>query len=204
VRSNDHEDVVKNFEWLKDIADGGAKMSRTKMTMQIDTDCHELIPNEPLSKLVLKHLKNVGPPKFDDSDRNLARQLQSAIRADFGLKELKPLHEEIDEFPKAPYEDAGSTDVGDISWHVPTGGVSTACFAAGSPGHSWQNVAAAGSPIGHKGMMVASKVLALSMVECLQNPAVVREAKTDFDVRMKDRKYVTIIPKGQKAPKSIR
>jgi aminobenzoyl-glutamate utilization protein B len=130
--------------------------------------------------------------------------LQTAIRADFGLKEMKPLHEEIDEFPKAPYEDAGSTDVGDISWYVPTSGLSTACFAAGSPGHSWQNVAAVGSPIGHKGMMTAAKALALSMAEMLQDPQVLKDARVDFQARMKDRSYVTIIPKGQKAPKSIR
>jgi aminobenzoyl-glutamate utilization protein B len=179
-------------------------MSRTKVEMKIDTDCHEIIPNLPLSKLVLNHLKKVGVPKFDDADRDLARQLQTAIRADFGLKETKPLHDTIDELPKTPYADGGSTDVGDVSWHVPTGGLSTACFALGSPGHSWQNVAASGSPIGHKGMMVAAKVLALSAADLLQNPKAVSEARADFDVRMKDRKYTTIIPKGQKAPKAIR
>ena len=204
VRATDHEDAVAHFDWLKDIADGAAKMSRTKVALTIDTDCHELIPNAPLSKLVLKHMNKVGPPRFDDADRNLARQLQTAIRADFGLKELKPLHETIDAFPKTPYDDSGSTDVGDISWYVPTAGLSTACFAAGSPGHSWQNVAAVGSPIGHKGMMMASKVLALTTVELLQDPQTLKEARTDFQARMKDRKYVTIIPKGQKAPKSIR
>lgn len=204
VRAQDHEDAVKHFDWLKDIADGAAKMSRTKVAMQIETDCHELIPNTPLSKLVLKNMKKVGPPKFDDKDRDLARQLQTAIRADFGLKEAKPLHDVIDEFPMAPYDDSGSTDVGDISWYVPTSGLSAACFAAGSPGHSWQNVAAVGSPIGHKGMMVASKALALSMVEMLQDPQTLKEAKADLQTRMKNRKYETIIPKGQKAPKSIR
>src|SRR5439155_7049421 len=112
-----------------------------------------------------------------------------------GLKEQKPLNDTIDELPAKPYQDAGSTDVGDISWYVPTSGLSTACFAAGSPGHSWQNVAAAGSPIGHKGMMIASKVLALSMAELLQNERAVLEAKTDFQERMKGRKYATIIPK---------
>src|SRR5207247_7496843 len=135
--------------------------------------------------------------------RDLARQLQSALRADFGLKELKPLHETIDDFPKAPYDDSGSTDVGDISWHVPTSGLSTACFAAGSPGHSWQNVAAVGSPIGHKGMMVAAKVLALSVVDLLQDAAALKEARADFQDRIKDRKYTTVVPSGQKAPKAI-
>src|SRR5438309_3998 len=70
VRANDHTDMEKHFDWLSDIAAGAAKMSRTKVKMQIDTDCHELIPNAPLSKLVLKHLKKVGAPKFDKADND--------------------------------------------------------------------------------------------------------------------------------------
>jgi aminobenzoyl-glutamate utilization protein B len=204
VRANNHDDAEAHFNWLRDIADGAAKMSRTKVQLAIETDCHELIPNLPLSKVVLRNFKKIGPPQFDQADRDLAAQLQAAIRNDFGLNEKKPLNDTIEELPAKPYQDNGSTDVGDISWYVPTTGLSTACFAAGSPGHSWQNVAAIGSPIGHKGMMTAAKVLALSAVDLLQDPAVLSDAKKDFDARMKDRKYTTVIPKGQKAPKSIR
>jgi aminobenzoyl-glutamate utilization protein B len=204
VRANNHHDAVGHFEWLKDIAEGAAKMSRTKVQVGIDTDCHEIIPNLPLSKLVFKNMKIVGAPLFDAADVDLARQLQTALRDDFGLKDPKGLADAIDDFPKDPYQDVGSTDVGDISWHVPTSGLSTACFAAGSPGHSWQNVAAAGSPIAHKGMMVAAKVLAMSAADLLQEPKVLLEAKADFQERMKDRAYKTVIPKGQKAPKAIR
>jgi aminobenzoyl-glutamate utilization protein B len=204
VRANTHQDVEANFNWLKDIADGAAKMSRTKVHMQLNTDCHEIIPNLPLSKLILKNFKKVGPPRFDDADRDLARQLQTALRADFASKEPRPLHDVVEDLPAKPYQDAGSTDVGDVSWHIPTGGLSTACFAAGSPGHSWQNVAAIGSPIGHKGMLVAAKVLALTTVDLLQESQVLRDARADFQKRMKDRPYTTLIPKGQKAPKTIR
>ncbi|MCE9531411.1 MAG: amidohydrolase [Planctomycetes bacterium] len=204
VRGNTHEDMEAQFEWLTEIAEGAAKMTRTKMQVQVDTDCHEIIPNLPLSKLVLKNFKKVGAPKFDKADLDLARDLQTSIRNDFGLKEPKLLNDTIDELPEEPYQNAGSTEVGDISWHVPTSGMSTACFAAGSPGHSWQNVAAIGSPIGHKGMMVAAKVLALSAVELLQDPQAIKDAKADFEVRMKGRKYTTKVPKDQKAPKTIR
>src|SRR5262249_43569785 len=148
--------------------------------------------------------KKVGGPQFDAADQDLARQLQTALRADFGLKDPRALEDKIDELPATPYQDAGSTDVGDISWHVPTGGLSTGCFAVGSPGHSWQNVAAAGSPIAHKGMMAAAKVLALSAAQLLQDQKTLQEAKADFQERMKDRTYKTVIPKGQSAPKSIR
>ena len=89
VRANNHHDAQSHFEWLRDIADGAAKMSRTKVQLAIDTDCHEIIPNLPLSKLVLKHMKIVGRPQFDEADLDLARQLQTALRADFGLKDPK-------------------------------------------------------------------------------------------------------------------
>jgi aminobenzoyl-glutamate utilization protein B len=204
VRANNHHDAQSHFEWLRDIADGAAKMSRTKVQVGIDTDCHEIIPNLPLSKLVFKNMKIVGAPQFDAADLDLARQLQTALRADFGLKDPKALADTIDDFPGSPYQDAGSTDVGDISWYVPTSGLSTACFATGSPGHSWQNVAAAGSPIAHKGMMVAAKVLAMSAAELLQDPKALAEAKADLQKRMIDRSYKTVIPMGQKAPKTIR
>jgi aminobenzoyl-glutamate utilization protein B len=205
VRANTHEDAERNFDWLRDIAEGAAKMSRTKVAVHIDTDCHEIIPNLPLSRIVLRNLERVGPPKFDEADRELARRLQEPLRAEFALKERRPLNDAIEPLAKEPYPpDGGSTDVGDVSWHVPTSGLDTACFAAGSPGHSWQNVAAIGSPIGHKGLLVAAKVLALSAVDLLQDPQALKDARADFQERMKGREYTTKIPKGQKAPRTIR
>jgi aminobenzoyl-glutamate utilization protein B len=205
VRSNTHEDVERLFDWVCEIAEAAAKMSRTKVQVQIDTDCHEIIPNLPLSQLIARNFKRVGPPKFTEADAAFARRLQAPLRTDFGLKEEKALHDVIEELPAQPYPpEGGSTDVGDVSWMVPTSGLGTACFALGSPGHSWQNTAAIGSPIGHKGMMVAAKVLALSLADMLQDAAALKDAKADFDKRMKDRKYTTRIPEGQKAPKTIR
>jgi aminobenzoyl-glutamate utilization protein B len=204
-RANSHEDCVANFDWMVEIAEGAAKMSRTKMQMQIDTDCHEIIPNLPLSKVIYRNMKKIGPPMFDEADRKLAKQLQEPLRLDFGLKEEKPLNdtiEELKDMPETP--DKGSTDVGDISWYVPTSGFGTACFAAGSPGHSWQNVAAIGSPIGHKGLVVAAKVMALSAADLLMDAEALKAAKADFEKRMKGRKYTTRIPEGQKVPKGIR
>jgi aminobenzoyl-glutamate utilization protein B len=205
VRANKHTDAEAIYDWLVEIAQGAAKMSRTSVKVHVDTDCHEIIPNLPMANQILKNMKLVGPPQFDDADRELAKQLQTPLLSEFGVKPPKPLHDTIEELPPpAADPKGGSTDVGDISWIVPTSGLSTACFAAESPGHSWQNVAAIGSPIGHKGMMVAAKVLALTLVDLLQDPQLIPAAKTDFQERMRDVKYTTRIPEGQKAPRSIR
>lgn len=204
VRADAHQDAEANFDWLVEIAEAAAKMSRTKMLVQVDTDCHEIIPNLPLSKLIHKNFQLVGAPRFDAADVALASELQAAIQADFGTKDVKPLHDTIEDIPLVIDRNPGSTDVGDVSWFVPTSGLSAASFAAGSPGHSWQNVAAIGSPIGHKGMLVAAKVLALTAIDLLQDPQALADAKADFQSRMKDRKYTTRIPENEKAPKSIR
>jgi aminobenzoyl-glutamate utilization protein B len=205
VRANTHEDCEAQFDWLTEIAEGAAKMTRTKVSVQIDTDCHEIIPNLPLSRLIQRNFQKIGPPRFSAADIALARQLQAPLRAEFGLKEEKALLDTIDPLPeKLPEPDRGSTDVGDVSWMVPTSGLGVVCFPAGSPGHSWQNVAAIGSPIGHKGMLVAAKVLALSAADLLQDEQALKDARADFQERMKDRTYTTRIPKEQKAPKAIR
>jgi aminobenzoyl-glutamate utilization protein B len=113
-----------------------------------------------------------------------------------------PLQEEV--APLTQTTGKGSTDVGDISWKVPTAGLRVASFCDGSPGHSWQNVASIGSSIGEKGLIVAAKTLGSAAIDLFEHPELVAEAKADFDQRTKDLKYTTLIPEGQKAPAAIR
>ncbi len=205
IRADDHADVEANLKWVQDIARGAALMTRTKMSMQIDTDCHELIRNVPLAELLEGKLRAIGPPRFSQAEQAFARRLQQPLVEQFGTEFPKAIDESI-----RPYAESmtartrGSTDVGDISWHVPTGGISTSCLAAGSPGHSWQNVAAIGSTIGEKGIIYASKVLAASAIELFEKPELVLEARADWEKRMSKRKYTTLIPKGQAVPVKIR
>jgi aminobenzoyl-glutamate utilization protein B len=202
IRANDHKDVEQNVEWVKDIAKGAALMTRTQMTWHIDTDCHEVIPNSTLAEVIDESLRAVGPPKFTAEEHAFAARLQQTLTEQFQTTFKATLHEEVER----PEIEAtkGSTDVGDISWFVPTGGLRTACFAEESPGHSWQNVACIGSSIGEKGTICAAKTLAASAIRLLENPELLTAAKADFDKRMEGRKYTTLIPQGQKAPSAIR
>jgi aminobenzoyl-glutamate utilization protein B len=204
VRADSHEDVERYFDWVRDIAEGAAKMTRTKMTLAIDTDAHEIIENTPLAELIHENLVAVGPPKFSEEDKAFARRMQQPLIEQFGSKFPEAINEDVESLSSSREPSKGSTDVGDISWRVPTGGLRTACFAAGSPGHSWQNVACIGSPIGEKGILYGAEVLATAAVELLQSPDKVAAARADFEKRMKDRKYTTRIPKGQKPPRKIR
>jgi aminobenzoyl-glutamate utilization protein B len=106
--------------------------------------------------------------------------------------------------PENPEPGKGSTDVGDISWRIPTGGLRGACIAAGSQGHSWQNVASIGSSIGEKGILLAARALALTALDLMESPQLVAAAQEEWKKRMKDLEYFSFIPKGQRAPAAIR
>ena len=113
------------------------------------------------------------------------------------------LHEGVLPPYRAEIVQPGSTDVGDVSWVAPTGQITTACMALGTPGHSWQIVAQGKMGIGHKGMIYAAKVMARSAAEFLQSPELVRKAKDEFEQRRADTEYVSPIPDGLRPPLDI-
>lgn len=204
VRADAHQDVEYNFRWLQDVAAGAAKMTRTELSVQIDTDCHEIIPNGPLSQQITRNLKAIGPPTFTDDEELFARRLQEPLVKEFGATFPAAFKTEVRPYPRAADVSKGSTDVGDISWRVATGGVRTTCFAAGSPGHSWQNVAAIGSSIGEKGILYAAQTLAVTALDLLEDPKLVAAAKADWKERMQGKNYFSFIPEGQQPPAKIR
>lgn len=184
------------FERVKKIAEGAALMSETRQEIVQLTGSYEILPNEPLARLVDANLRDVGPPPFTDDDRQFA----AALREELGLSvdrvsgSSDPLDGDIARFVSS--SGSGSTDVGDVSWVVPTAGLNVATAARGCPGHSWANVACAGSSIGSRGSVTAAKVLAASVVELLENPDVIDRAKHDFAARRGSVQYEPLLEPG--------
>lgn len=201
IRANKHADVEKYFDWINEIARGAAIMTRTKLTaVQVDADMHEVLPNRTLSEVIHRNLQAVGAPKFTQEEKAFASKTQEPLGRAFD----RALSEVIEPLPAQPSQGLASTDVGDISWFVPVGQLSVATHTFGAPGHSWQIVACTGMSIGEKGMIVAAKTLATSALELMQNPALLQKARDDFKKIRDPLQYITLIPEGQKAPKSIR
>ena len=95
---------------------------------------------------------------------------------------------------------AGSTDVSDVSWHAPTMEFSTSSFAIGTPGHSWQNAAFSGMSIGHKSLIFAAKVIAMSALDLLTQPETLRAAQGELKERLGGRAYKSPVPPEAKPP----
>jgi aminobenzoyl-glutamate utilization protein B len=150
------------------------------------------------------HLQNLGPPPFDDNDRATAAKFQETFSdediktsgARFGIKSRRgePLGEVI--FPPESGDGTlvGSTDVGTVSWVVPTVQMRGAVYAVGTPGHSWQLVAQGKLPAAHKGMVHVAKVMAATARDLLTKPALIDAAKADFAARLEGTPFVNPIP----------
>jgi aminobenzoyl-glutamate utilization protein B len=98
----------------------------------------------------------------------------------------------------------GSTDVGDVSWVAPTAGFTTACWVPGTPAHSWQAVAAGGTTIGRKGMILAARVLAATASDLFRNPKTLEDARAEHARRTGGRKYQSLLGDNQKPPLDYR
>jgi aminobenzoyl-glutamate utilization protein B len=201
LRADKHADVEQYYTWLRDIAEGAARMTRTKLSaVQVDADMHEVLPNRALAEAIHRNLTTVGAPKFTEEEKAFARQTQGPLGRTFD----RALSEVVEPMPAQPDQGVASTDVGDISWFVPVGQLTAATHTFGAPGHSWQIVACTGTSIGEKGMMVAAKALAATTIDLFTTPALVEKARADFKAIRDPLKFVTLIPEGQKAPKAIR
>jgi aminobenzoyl-glutamate utilization protein B len=181
-------------------AQAGALATETRMEMEVINSVYNELPNGPLAALLDKNLKRVGGVKYTSEERAYAETLLKTWDRSGTL----PLGSEAEIQPMESGHSSGSTDVGDVSWIVPTSEFNTATFVPGEPGHSWQNTSCANSSIGRKGMVNAAKVLALSAVDLFSDPKLVAAARADFEKRRAANEYRSRVPADHKAPLNYR
>jgi aminobenzoyl-glutamate utilization protein B len=157
-------------------AEAGALGTGTRVEHEVIHGAYSLLPNHTLARIVDRELRAVGGVRYDDAEMQFARRLQETL-----VKQGRPLGSQEQVQPLRPRQEYGSTDVGDVSWLVPTVGLRTATWVPGTPAHSWQAVAAGGMSIGLKGMEVASKTLARSAAALYRDPQAIREARAEFE-----------------------
>jgi len=195
ARHNKRDVVMDIFDRMVKAAEGAALGTGTTMDYEIIGGTHELLPNFSLQEMVHKNLTKVGGVQYNDTELSFANTIAKTLGQDSVDQETAATI--------APYQTTakagGSTDVGDVSFAVPTVGFGTATWVPGTAAHSWQAVAAGGTTIGNKGMMVAAKTLTLSAIELFNNPKLIAAAKKEHRERLgADFKYVPLI--GDRAP----
>ena len=195
VRHPKREQVVQIFDRLVKTAQGAAMGTETTMDYEVVGGTHDLLLNKTLAELMQQNLEKTGGVPYTSDEIAFAKKIQSTFSykapAPETASEIRPLKADAD-------AGGGSTDVGDVSYAVPTVGLRAATWVPGTSAHSWQAVACGGTDIGMKGMMVAAKTMTLTAIDLFTHPDIIRKAKDEFKKEKGDYQYNALL--GDRKP----
>ncbi|ALC89029.1 amidohydrolase [Bacillus sp. FJAT-18017] len=214
IRAPKKQQVTDLYKRVEDIAKGAALMTGTRVEVEFEGAASDLIPNNTLAEVMHKNLTVIGVPSYDKFDQKYAEEIRDSLSPEdrdaalIGMDKntamkLKDQHI-ADLIPPLSEKEimlSGSTDVGDVSWIVPTMQCMTACWALGTPFHTWQVVSQGAMPIAHKGMLQAGKVIAATAIEVMENSDILKRAKAEHQERLDGETYFSLIPEHQVPPR---
>ncbi len=181
------------FKRVVNAAQGGALGTGTKMEYEVIDGTHDLLINKTLAAAMQQNLEKAGGVTYTAEERLFAKQLQTSFSGKIPPLDsaafIQPLHTE---------KNTGSTDVGDVSYVVPTVGIETATWVPGTPAHSWQAVACGGKDMGAKGMIAAAKALAFMAIDLYTSPELITKAKEELVQSKGDYQYKALL--GDRKP----
>ncbi len=210
IRARDLPELTPLVGRVRKVADGAALMTETTVAARVISAVSNLLGNDPLERALHANLDRLGPPPFDAADRDFAARIQATLseqdiasafrRAGVPLRRDVALCDLVVPLDAPAEPMVGSTDVGDVSWKVPTVQARGATYAIGTPGHSWQLTAQGKMPAAHKGMVHVAKAMAATAVDALTDPALVARAKADHAAKLAVTPYVCPLPEGIDPP----
>ena len=210
IRANDLPALRRLIARVRKIAEGAALMTETRVDAKVVSAVSNLLGNAPLERAMQDNFDRIGPPPFDTADRAKAADYQATLteedigaawrRAGVPQRDGTPLCDAVLPLEAQGAPMVGSTDVGDVSWVVPTVQARGATYAIGTPGHSWQLTGQGMLPAAHKGMVHVAKVMAGTAVDAIRDPDLVARAKADLAARTARTPYESPLSPEVKPP----
>ena len=173
---------------IRKIAEGAALMTGTQANVRLMGGSWEILVNQTGARMLDANLRWIGTPEYTVEEEAFAKNIQRATNVpDVGMdRQIHSLNDQQVE--------GGSTDVGDVSWVVPTLHLSVVTSPKDAPWHAWPVVATSGMSIGHKGMITAAKTLAATMVDLYENPRSLRAVREEFGKMRGDVVFKSYLP----------
>jgi aminobenzoyl-glutamate utilization protein B len=198
IRHPDSHVLRPLYQRLLLCAQAGALATETELRIDFEGGIVEILPNNVLAQVTLKNLRALNDLRYTEEDLQFATRLQQTLPRPAPLESIEHVADSSGTIGM------GSTDVGDVSWVVPTTGFTTACFVPGTPGHTWQAVASGGTPIARRGMDLAARVLAATAWDLLSDHRIVVAARNEHQQRIGRQKYQPLIEPDQAPPLNYR
>ena len=192
VRNTDTKGMLPVFEQVKKMAEGAAIMANVDYKYSLVSGIRETLVNRTGGAVMQENLELLGPLEYTEKEIAFGKKIQEMTdKPQVGMDSKIYPFEETRENPGG-----GSTDVGDVSWNVPNINLGVTVAPKDTPWHSWAVVACGGMSIGHKGMVMASKAMSMTMYDLFEDAKLVEEVKTEFKERKGDDVYKAMIPNG--------
>jgi len=193
------------YQRICDIARGAALMTGTEVDIDLASALSNVIPNTTLEQVMYDNFVKLGTPSYTDAELHFAEAIRETLSEEEKKMDVqrnqklagKAIADVIDPFMSDAFM-AGSTDVGDVSWIVPTAQCMTACEPLGTPLHTWQIVATGTTSLAHKGMLHAGKILAATALDILQQPELIEQAQAELVDRRAGEVYTSPLPSDVK------
>lgn len=189
IRAPKADQVRDIFARMQKVAQGAALMTETSVDVAIESAMVDFVPNDVVTNIVADAWAQYGSCPYSKEAYDIAARMAPSVdnNTDHVIDDSVPVYD-----PKAPGS-PGSTDVGDVSYTVPTAMVTYSGVCVGTPNHSWQFVAQSATPIMHDGNIHCAKVLALAGMNLLGNPDAIAAAKEELKAKTGCR-YDCLIP----------
>jgi len=192
MRDEKRELVDDMLARVRKAAEGSAMAADVEAKVTVNGGDWNMLVNMTGERLAQQNLEWLGPLSYTPEEQEYAKSIQRANKI-----EEKGMNGAIKPFDANPGPaEGGSTDVADISWNIPTIHLSVATAPTGVPWHGWSVVACGGMSIGHKGMMLASKALAATMIDLFTDPNNVKAVREEFAKKSAGVQYKAYIPAG--------
>ncbi len=179
-------------------ARAGALATETELEIEFLGGVYNVLPNTELTRVTLRNLRDQKPISYTADETAFAHELQQTLVSPRPLATVGVVSDRSGMVSK------GSTDVGDVSWVVPTTGLRTATWVPGTPSHSWQATAAGGTTLGRKGMLLAARSIAATAWDLYLDPETLKAARRELDERLGRQAYKAMLEDGQPPPLEYR
>ncbi len=207
IRAPRDSDMLDIYERVKKIADGASMMTETSVNVRTVSYYANFLDNDTLNRLSAESMDEIVDERYTAEELEQAKEFQTVLSEDGirltreeALRYSEKRGKHCSESPISLYmvpvgtPKPASTDLGNVSWNVPTAMISTVCYAAGTALHSWQAVAQGKTPLAHRGMRNAAAVMALTAAKLFIDPTLIGEAKNDFHRAKDGKEYRCILP----------
>ena len=189
LRAPESTYVAELYDRVSDVAKGAALMTGTRVSCRTVSAYAELLSVPAMEALMMEAMQEAEKPEYADDDYEYAARFAADQASPSIDTTILPADQSIN---------LGSTDVGDVSWQVPTGLIGVTTEAAGCALHTWQIVAQGKSPLAHKGMHYAARILFAAAKKLYESPERCALIQDDYQHVIGHRTYQSMLPDSVK------